>query len=136
MPLPLSYPGLKCVLENLEAVKRAHIIGRSPGLQKVDKLIPLCLKDFSIYSNQMEINNLRIYYGRDEVEFEMNGKAFSRKGFASRQDTIKKVFNFYFCERSTIHVDKVDWGESSLPDALALDIKFRVNILISSFRRQ
>ncbi|EFO83967.1 hypothetical protein CRE_17465 [Caenorhabditis remanei] len=76
MPLPLSYPGLKCVLENLEAVKRAHIILRSIGLQKLDKLIPLRLKDFNIVREEMTINTLRIGYGFDEdkVKFEVNGE--------------------------------------------------------------
>ncbi|EFO84033.1 hypothetical protein CRE_17400 [Caenorhabditis remanei] len=58
MPLPLSYPSFKCVLEHLEAVKRANIIGRAPGLQKIDKLVPLCLESFYIANDRMTINNL------------------------------------------------------------------------------
>ncbi|KAF1767930.1 hypothetical protein GCK72_007890 [Caenorhabditis remanei] len=60
MPLPLSYPGLRCVLEHLEAVKRAHIIGRSPCLQKIDKLIPLCLENLYIEKTKLVINKLWI----------------------------------------------------------------------------
>ncbi|KAF1767938.1 hypothetical protein GCK72_007898 [Caenorhabditis remanei] len=68
MSLPLSYPGLKCVLENLEAVKRAHIVVRSPGLQIVDKLISLRLKDFLIHRNELNINNLMIICDKNEME--------------------------------------------------------------------
>ncbi|KAF1767918.1 hypothetical protein GCK72_007878 [Caenorhabditis remanei] len=67
MPLPLSYPSLRCVLEHLEAVKRAHIIARAPGLQKIDKLIPLCLKNLCIDSDEMTINKLLIEYDKDEL---------------------------------------------------------------------
>ncbi|KAF1767926.1 hypothetical protein GCK72_007886 [Caenorhabditis remanei] len=68
MPLPLSYPGLKCVLKNLETVKRAHIIGRSPCLQKIDKLIPRCLENLHIGKWKLVINKLWITCNEDEIE--------------------------------------------------------------------
>ncbi|KAF1767940.1 hypothetical protein GCK72_007900 [Caenorhabditis remanei] len=133
MPLPLSYPGLKCVLENLEAVKRVHIVGRSPGLQKIDKLIPLRLKAFYIMRDQMTINNwIILYYENYEVKFcsvFANRKTISREGSKSLKDKMKKLVNFYFCERRVIHVDKLCWLDDLFTDFLPVDMKFRVNSL-------
>ncbi|EFO84013.1 hypothetical protein CRE_17443 [Caenorhabditis remanei] len=133
MPLPLSYPGLKCVLENLEAVKRAHIVGRSPGLQKVDKLISLRLKDFLIHRNELIINNLMIICDEKEVKFKMNGKTFIRQSAETQEDKMKKLINFYFCGRRVIHVDKLWWFDGLFSDFLPVDMKFRVNSLTAPF---
>ncbi|KAF1767939.1 hypothetical protein GCK72_007899 [Caenorhabditis remanei] len=127
MHLPLSYPGLQSVLEHLEAVKRAHIISRSPGLQIVDKLIPLCLEKFCITRDEMAINRLKIKYDEDEVEFKMNDKTSNRKGIETREDRMRKCINFYICGRSTVNVDSLSWNLYSLPDSV--DLKFRVNSL-------
>ncbi|EFO84051.1 hypothetical protein CRE_17464 [Caenorhabditis remanei] len=131
MPLPLSYPGLKCVLENLEAVKRAHIIGRYPGLQKIDKLIPLRLKDFNIVREEMTINTLRIGYGfdKDKVKFDVNGNMFIRQRGESREDKMKKFVNFFFCGRSIIHVHRLCWCDRMFQNFLPVGMKFRVNSL-------
>ncbi|EFO84032.1 hypothetical protein CRE_17452 [Caenorhabditis remanei] len=131
MPLPLSYPGLKCVLENLEAIKRVRIIGRSPGLQKIDKLIPLRLKEFSIVCEEMTINKLRIGYGfdKDKVKFEVKGKIFRRLRGESREDKMKKFVNFFFCGRTIIHVHRLSWCDRMFQNFLPADMKFRVNSL-------
>ncbi|EFO84020.1 hypothetical protein CRE_17398 [Caenorhabditis remanei] len=94
MPHGLSYPGLKCVLENLEAVKRAHIIGRSRGLQKIDKLVPLCLESFYIANDRMTINKLWITCDNDEVYLKMNRKTFSRQISESLRRQYEKVGTF------------------------------------------
>ncbi|EFO84005.1 hypothetical protein CRE_17437 [Caenorhabditis remanei] len=112
MFLPLSYPRLKCVLENLEAVKRAHIMGRSSGLQKLDKLIPLHLEDFYFNRDEMTINRLIIKYDKDEVKFEMNGKTFGRQISVSREDRMKKFINLFTQD---------------------VDLKFRVNSLSTPY---
>ncbi|KAF1767943.1 hypothetical protein GCK72_007903 [Caenorhabditis remanei] len=129
MPLPLSYPGLKCVLENLEAVKRVHIIGRSPSLQKIDKLIPYCLENLCVDFHEMTINNLLITCNEDGVKFEMNWKRLSRQKLETQNDKMKKLVNFYICGRSKTRVNKLDWFYSLLPCFLAVDTKFRVNTL-------
>ncbi|KAF1767913.1 hypothetical protein GCK72_007873 [Caenorhabditis remanei] len=135
MPLPLSYPGLKCVLENLEAVKRAHIIGRSPGLQKIDKLIPLCLENLCIDSDEVTINKLTIECDNDGVKFEMHGKTFSRKGLDSQEEAIKNILKYFICKKGITRVDKLDWCYSLFPDVSeALDINFRVNFLFAPSR--
>ncbi|KAF1767917.1 hypothetical protein GCK72_007877 [Caenorhabditis remanei] len=125
MPLLLSYPGLRSILEHLEAVKRAHIIARSPGLQKINKLIPLCLKDLCINSNDMTINKLWITCDKDGVNFAMNRKIFIRQSAESQEDKMKKLINFYICGRSIIHVGRLSWDTDFLP----VDLKLRVNSL-------
>ncbi|KAF1767945.1 hypothetical protein GCK72_007905 [Caenorhabditis remanei] len=136
MPLPLSYPGLRCVLEHLEAVKRARIIGRSPVLQKVDKTIPFYLDNLHIKRHKLTINNLSIEYDKDEVKFKMNEKTISRKGLESREDTINKLVHFYICRRSITRVDKLDWGYSLLPDrVMPVDLKLSINSL-DAFSRE
>ncbi|KAF1767990.1 hypothetical protein GCK72_007951 [Caenorhabditis remanei] len=133
MPFPLSYPGLRCVLEHLEAVKRAHIIARAPGLQKINKLIPLCLENFCIDSNEVSINKLSIKCNKKEVKFQMNGKTFSYKGLVSCEYKMKKLINYYICGRSIIHMDSLDWCDSFLPDDKGVNLKFRVNSLKAHF---
>ncbi|EFO83992.1 hypothetical protein CRE_17448 [Caenorhabditis remanei] len=134
MPFPLTYPGFKCVLEHLEVVKRVHIIARAPSLQKIDKLIPLRLRDYYIICDEMTINNWRIRYSdNDEVKFEMNGKTFSREGSAGLEDKMKNLVNFYFCGRRIIHVDKLCLFDGLLPDFLPVDMKFKVNSLTAPF---
>ncbi|KAF1767933.1 hypothetical protein GCK72_007893 [Caenorhabditis remanei] len=129
MPLPLSYPGFRCLLEYLEAVKRAHIVGRSPGLQKVDKLIPLRLKNLHTSSEEMNFNNLIIrYYDKDELKFKTDKRTFSRQRAESQEDKRRKFVNFFFCGRSIIIVDTLCWFDL-FPDFLPVDMKFRVNSL-------
>ncbi|KAF1767932.1 hypothetical protein GCK72_007892 [Caenorhabditis remanei] len=105
MPLPLSYPGLKCILEHLEVVKRVHIIGRSPGLQKIDKLIPRCFENLHIGKWKLVINKLWITCNEDEIETKKaTGTtlviAADDKGFIKKMlRKFKKAFGEY---RSTL----------------------------------
>ncbi|EFO84447.1 hypothetical protein CRE_18137 [Caenorhabditis remanei] len=133
MPLPLSYPGLKCVLENLEAVKRAHVIARAPGLQKINKLIPLCLENFFIDYNELSINTLSIICYTEKVKYLMNGKTLSRQISESEEEKMKKLIKYYICGRSIIHVDSLDWCDSFQPNVNGVNLKFRVNSLKALF---
>ncbi|EFO83957.1 hypothetical protein CRE_17456 [Caenorhabditis remanei] len=125
MPLLLSYPGFRSILEHLEVVKRAHIIARAPGLQKIDKLIPLCLKDLCINSNNMTINKLWITCDMNGVNFAMNRKIFIRQSAETQEDKMKKLIHFYICGRSITRVDRLDWDTNFLP----VDLKLRINSL-------
>ncbi|EFO83965.1 hypothetical protein CRE_17385 [Caenorhabditis remanei] len=140
MPLPFSYPGLRCVLEHLEAVKRAHIIGRAPSLQKIDKLVPLCLGNLNIglnFSNkELIINKLSIKCKKDEVKFKMNVKKFSRQISKSQEDKMNKVVHFYICNRSITNVDKLYLGPSARPDVKGLNLKLRINSLNAFVREK
>ncbi|EFO83983.1 hypothetical protein CRE_17399 [Caenorhabditis remanei] len=106
---------------------RAHIIARAPGLQKIDKLIPLSLENLHIKKNELVINKLWITCDKDEVNFKMNRKTFSRRISESQEDKMKKLINFYTCGRSKIHVDRLYWHDRLPPDFLPVDMKFRVN---------
>ena len=113
-------------------VFRAHIIGRSPGLQKIDKLVPLCLESFYIANDRMTINKLWFTCDKDEVYLKMNRKTFSRQRAESQEDNMKKLAHFWISGRSKIHVDKLKWFCSLPPDFLPVDLKFRVNSLEAS----
>ncbi|EFO83980.1 hypothetical protein CRE_17384 [Caenorhabditis remanei] len=136
MPLPLSYPGLKCILEHLETVKRAHIIGRSPGLQKIDKLIPRCFEHLHIGKWKLVINKLWITCNVDEVRFKMNRKKFIRQRAESHEDKMKKFIKFFTCGRSIIHVHRLYWHDNLPPDFLPIEQKFRVNSLYILLREE
>ncbi|EFO83964.1 hypothetical protein CRE_17388 [Caenorhabditis remanei] len=140
MPLPLSYPGLRCVLEHLEAVKRAHIIGRAPSLQKIDKLVPFCLGNLNIglnFSNKkLIINKLSIECDQNNIQFKLDGKRFSRKISKSQEDKINKVVHFYFCNRSITNVDKLYLGPSASRDVRGLNLKLRTNSLNALVREK
>ncbi|KAF1746542.1 hypothetical protein GCK72_022998 [Caenorhabditis remanei] len=129
MPVGLTYPSLQSVLEHLEAVKRAHIIARYPGLRRVDKLITLYLEILNIGGGDLTFNKLLITCDKDEVKFYMNGKTFIRQRTESQEEKMKKIINFYIPGRSTIRVHKMDWVHSSLPVFLPADLKLRVNFL-------
>ncbi|EFO84041.1 hypothetical protein CRE_17380 [Caenorhabditis remanei] len=133
MPLPLSYPGLKCVLEHLEAVKRVHIIARAPGLQKVDRLIPFCLENLNIGNNDLAINKLLIVCDKDEVKFKMNGKECSRKTLEILREKMKNFLNVYIRGRSKIRLNKLNWLRKSLADFMPVDLKLKVNKLQALF---
>ncbi|EFO84026.1 hypothetical protein CRE_17390 [Caenorhabditis remanei] len=108
---------------------RAHIIGRSPGLQKIDKLIPLCLENLHIGRSKLLFNKLWITCDKDEVNLKLNRKTFSRQRAVTQEDKMKKLIRFYTCGRSIVNVDRLYWDDSLPPDILPVDLKFRVNSL-------
>ena len=114
------------------AIFSVHIIGRSPGHQKIDQLIPLRLKDFYIRTHQLAINKLSIACYQDKVKLRMNGKQFSRRISESQEDKMKKLMNFYICRRSIL-VDRLDRGHSLHPDLFPVDLKLKVNSLNALF---
>ncbi|KAF1767358.1 hypothetical protein GCK72_007317 [Caenorhabditis remanei] len=58
MPVELSYPGLKCVLEFLEANKRIHISSRSPRLKHIERCVPLYLNTLYFRPNVVKLNEI------------------------------------------------------------------------------
>ncbi|EFO89548.1 hypothetical protein CRE_22642 [Caenorhabditis remanei] len=68
MPVELSYPGLKCVLEFLEANKRIHISSRCPRLKHIERFLPLYLNTLTFLPNAVKLN--KMMYEIDEREEE------------------------------------------------------------------
>ncbi|EFO89536.1 hypothetical protein CRE_22640 [Caenorhabditis remanei] len=54
----LSYPGLKCVLEFLEANKRIHISSRCPRLKHIERCVALHLNQLKILPNVVKLNKI------------------------------------------------------------------------------
>ncbi|EFO89554.1 hypothetical protein CRE_22645 [Caenorhabditis remanei] len=58
MPVELSYPGLKCVLEFLEANKRIHISSRCPRLKYIERCVPLYLNTLYFLQKGVKLNEI------------------------------------------------------------------------------
>ncbi|EFO89575.1 hypothetical protein CRE_22641 [Caenorhabditis remanei] len=58
MPDELSYPGLKCVLEFLEANKRIHVSSRCPRLKHIERCVPLYLNTLYFRRGVVKLNDI------------------------------------------------------------------------------
>ncbi|KAF1767367.1 hypothetical protein GCK72_007326 [Caenorhabditis remanei] len=58
MPDELSYPGLKCVLEFLEANKRIHVSSRCPRLKHIERCVPLYLNTLYFRTGVVKLNDI------------------------------------------------------------------------------
>ncbi|KAF1768678.1 hypothetical protein GCK72_000491 [Caenorhabditis remanei] len=73
----LSYPGLKCVLEYLEANRRIHITARSPDLRRIEKSIPIHLKIVEIEEGNIWLNYIQMSPSHcNEIEFKRGIKCY------------------------------------------------------------
>ncbi|EFO89556.1 hypothetical protein CRE_22616 [Caenorhabditis remanei] len=70
MPNGLSYPGLKCVLEFLEANKRIHVSSRCRRLKNIERCVPLYLNTLHFRPNVVKLNE--ITYEIEEREEEIS----------------------------------------------------------------
>ncbi|EFO89572.1 hypothetical protein CRE_22646 [Caenorhabditis remanei] len=66
MSRELSYPGLKCVLEFLEANKRIHISSRSPSLRLIERSVPLRLDTLRLIESGVKLNKIENEINEDE----------------------------------------------------------------------
>ncbi|KAF1767997.1 hypothetical protein GCK72_007958 [Caenorhabditis remanei] len=128
-PNPLSYPSLKCVLENLEAIKRFHITARTPSLQKIDKLVPIRMENLCMSRNELTINELSIAF--------MSNMAYNMKTRKSisysvrSENPMKKAIDYYLVGRSKILLNQLDSIKTTkirMADDAA-NLKLRVNCL-------
>ncbi|EFO84484.1 hypothetical protein CRE_18112 [Caenorhabditis remanei] len=103
-PNHLSYPSLKCVLENLEAIKRFHITARTPSLQKIDKLVPIRFENLYMTGTELTINQLSIVFQPD-----------------------MKIIDYYLVSRSKILLNQLDSNDGR--QGLSFNLKLRVNCL-------
>ncbi|EFO84485.1 hypothetical protein CRE_18113 [Caenorhabditis remanei] len=128
-PKPLSYPALKCVLENLEAVKRFHITARSPGLQKIDKLVPIRLDNLCMARYELIFNELSIEFWPDVVFNNMRtGKSICYS--VRSENSMKKMIDYYLVGRSQILLNQLDSPINNKRKAdYAANLKLRVNCL-------
>ncbi|EFO99253.1 hypothetical protein CRE_17977 [Caenorhabditis remanei] len=151
MPPGLSYPALRCVLENLDAMKRLHITARSHSLKRIDKGIPLNIRSLNveeqytqkvnlfgnaITSIAIRIDSVSIFLYRQKLRFHVFG---SRKQIWRREVPLwntEKYLNYYLGEgRSKIFVNKLSIRLSRItpPAGVQLTINELDNIW-SNFR--
>ncbi|KAF1767928.1 hypothetical protein GCK72_007888 [Caenorhabditis remanei] len=108
MPLPLSYPGLKCVLENLEAVKRQELLYHLPSIRTINSLLPYTIEFVRIMPNSIKINKKLWVFG---LNHPMTATIFDSDSGKhtpilrvnkSTDEAIEKFFNVYLKNGSNI----------------------------------
>ncbi|EFP11365.1 hypothetical protein CRE_09703 [Caenorhabditis remanei] len=73
----LSYPGLKCVLEYLEANRRIYITARSPALRRIEKSIPIHLKFLEVEKDDICVNDIQMrVYPYNKIMFKKGEKRY------------------------------------------------------------
>ncbi|EFO99184.1 hypothetical protein CRE_17976 [Caenorhabditis remanei] len=130
MPDGLSYPALRCVLENLDAMKRLHITARSPALKRIDKGIPLNIRSIDIEEKYVRRVDLLGMNGYKPLAFRIDGDVsivlykqelvFNKSGSqVCRREvplgSAEKYLNYYLGGgRSKVSVDKFSIGSSRI----------------------
>ncbi|EFP11382.1 hypothetical protein CRE_09662 [Caenorhabditis remanei] len=106
----VSYPGLRCVLEYLEANRRIYITARSPALQRVEKSIPIHLK-YLMISNNIDLNYIEMGVYSDtalyKIEFKVREKSFLRPYpmHLTCEEAAEEMHEYYFGGRLNIYTD-------------------------------
>ncbi|EFP11414.1 hypothetical protein CRE_09660 [Caenorhabditis remanei] len=112
MTKKLSYPGLKCVLEYLEANRRIYITARSPALRRIEKLIPIHL-EYLMISNNIALNCISIQevYSDtnidNQIEFRKGEKSFLRQYpmHLTYEKAAERMHEYYLGGRMNIYAD-------------------------------
>ncbi|EFO99259.1 hypothetical protein CRE_17964 [Caenorhabditis remanei] len=135
MPTALSYPGLRCVLEFLDPMKRIHIASRNHSLQTIDKTIPIWIKDLGINLNCLSMKYYAIdNYIDNKFRFKnRHGKYFERiwPSNLKPEEARKKLFNSYLRVKSKIYVNCFFFF-TAIPDFVPTNLLFQINELICS----
>ncbi|KAF1768687.1 hypothetical protein GCK72_000500 [Caenorhabditis remanei] len=120
----LSYPGLKCVLEYLEANRRIYITARSPALQRVEKSIPIHLEFLAIEEDGICVNYIEMSPSNcNEIMFKRGKKCYKwyypmKLEFEKAKE---KMRQYYLGGRMSVYADEVN-----LLDRLENSAKFNV----------
>ncbi|KAF1768060.1 hypothetical protein GCK72_008021 [Caenorhabditis remanei] len=126
----LTYPGIRCIIENLDLSKRILLASRAPAIQRVDKSIPFHVKSVHINENYFFLNNISVVYipRTRELLFEDTHKEICRQvePHLEKKKILEKMFNYYLGGRKNIYLDHVlldcPMSELSLPPNLKLTI--------------
>ncbi|PIC47761.1 hypothetical protein B9Z55_006992 [Caenorhabditis nigoni] len=138
MPV-VSYPVLRSILEHIEANCRFSLSGRCPEISRVEKNIPLRVKQILLSDNSFSINDIkykaffevprmRIIYTLLPISmpkhpltlriYDFNTKLFVERKFSRNygiEGALRKVMEYFLGGRSNIHVQQVtvfDNGET------------------------
>ncbi|EFO99187.1 hypothetical protein CRE_17967 [Caenorhabditis remanei] len=147
MSTALSYPGLRCVLEFLDPMKRLvifmsyscldlryriHIAARNHSLRIIDKIIPICIEKLGININCFNLNDyMTDNYTDNELRFKNGcGKDFKiiLPSNVNPEKAMSKLLYSYLEASSKIYVNRLSlYGMSWL--SLPADLIFRINEL-------
>ncbi|EFO99085.1 hypothetical protein CRE_17869 [Caenorhabditis remanei] len=129
----LSYPGLKCVLEFLDAGKRIHIIFRTPWLQKVDKKIPLRLENLYLYEKCLWLSKLAVKLNSaGEIELHICQDNKNKKFRLLKQvESLEPVYSYYLGGGKRVYADEVHFTLSK--SDLLQNVSLRINKLYHPF---
>ncbi|EFO99166.1 hypothetical protein CRE_17966 [Caenorhabditis remanei] len=130
MPTALGYPGLRCVLEFLDPMKRIHIAARNNCLWTIEKTIPICIEKLEI---QREFLNLNKY--STEISFDIRFSNGQNTKFhrvlpvqLKQGEAITKLLNSYLGARSKIYVNRLGLY-LMISQILPANFIFRINEL-------
>ncbi|EFO99211.1 hypothetical protein CRE_17878 [Caenorhabditis remanei] len=103
MSPPLSYPGLKCVLEFLDTKKRIHLTSRSRSLRKIDNSIPFRAKILFIWENCLLLDDI-VFQTDLERSADTDKEVIER---LKKEEANGKEMIAFLIRRFNIHVDEV-----------------------------
>ncbi|EFP13349.1 hypothetical protein CRE_13187 [Caenorhabditis remanei] len=137
MPIGLSYPGLRCVLEHLDAVKRQATFKtfKIAVLQRSEKTIPLRLNYLQIYKAVTSLDDfsfdLREF--NEELQFSCDDrKTIWKRNIPQNLDTQtveNKINQYYMGGRTSVYVKRLEVFGPHADLALPVDSKFKVTEL-------
>ncbi|KAF1768679.1 hypothetical protein GCK72_000492 [Caenorhabditis remanei] len=104
----VSYPGLKCVLEYLEANRRIHMTARSPALRRIEKSIPIHLEFLEIEEDNIELNDIEMTLcSGNKIEFKRGEKRYEwdYPMDLKHKKAVEKMNECYLGGRMNIYAD-------------------------------
>ncbi|EFO99157.1 hypothetical protein CRE_17970 [Caenorhabditis remanei] len=108
MPTALGYPGLRCVLEFLDPMRRIHIVSRAHSLRTIDKTIPLNIEELGINGNCLNLKYYEIDNCTDNKLRFKNGRWKDvrriRPSNLNPEEAMKKLLVSYLKAGSKIYV--------------------------------
>ncbi|KAF1768053.1 hypothetical protein GCK72_008014 [Caenorhabditis remanei] len=116
MTPPLSYPALKSVLEYVKVEKRIHLMARSKFLQRIDKAIPVYVKQFCMHTH---------YLSLDDFQFEVEHKPWYR----NEDKKNGKLLMRYLKGRSSVNVDRAIFSCVNTSQDFSVKLDFTINKL-------
>ncbi|KAF1768068.1 hypothetical protein GCK72_008029 [Caenorhabditis remanei] len=136
MPTALGYPGLQCVLEFLDPMRRIHIVSRAHSLRTIDKIIPLSIEELGINGNCL---NLKYYEIDNCTDNELRFKNGRWKDFRrirpsnlKTEEAMKKLLVSYLKAGSKIYV-KCLVIFSAIPEFVPPNLILQINELRCCF---
>ncbi|KAF1754253.1 hypothetical protein GCK72_020813 [Caenorhabditis remanei] len=138
MPIGLTYLGLRCVLEHLDAVKRIHIASRSAVLQKSEKSIPIRLNYLYISNGVTCLDYCSMSFRDDKMELEFDDDrrkipwtvlhSVPVPQNLDTQTVGDKINQYYMGGRSNVYVKRLksNYFEDFLPiiDPISFPLKY------------